>query len=165
MVFALNMFGFDSDDESVFEKTAKFWIEAGADACAFSVLTPYPGTPLFRQMHAEGRITSYDWSKYDQGNVVFVPRQMNQETLRDGHRYAYETFYSCRSILRRFPILGARDRLFWAMTNSFMRASEVQSALQTETVCDGTDFNLDKLAEHVRPNATGILHVAGAGVG
>ena len=158
MVFALNMFGFDSDDESVFEKTAKFWIEARADACAFSVLTPYPGTPLFHRLRAEGRITSYDWSKYDQGNVVLVPKQMSQETLRDGHRYAYETFYSWESILHRFPVLGSRDRFFWGLTNDFMRRFELRSALRTQVVRDGTTLSEERLAEHVRPNASGTLH-------
>ena len=44
MVFGLFMFGFDGDDGSVFEETVRFNIDANYDACAYSVLTPYPGT-------------------------------------------------------------------------------------------------------------------------
>ena len=44
MVFGLFMFGFDGDDPSVFQQTSRFNIEAGYDVCAYSVLTPYPGT-------------------------------------------------------------------------------------------------------------------------
>ena len=44
MVFGLFMFGFDGDDPSVFQQTTRFNIEADLDVCAFSVLTPYPGT-------------------------------------------------------------------------------------------------------------------------
>ena len=42
------VFGFDHDGPEVFEKTVA-WIEANRLACAtFHILTPYPGTPLFR---------------------------------------------------------------------------------------------------------------------
>ncbi|MHC4718392.1 MAG: B12-binding domain-containing radical SAM protein [Planctomycetota bacterium] len=50
MVFGLFMFGFDHDDPSVFEETVKFNIDAGYDMCAYSVLTPYPGTLTWYQM-------------------------------------------------------------------------------------------------------------------
>ena len=35
------------------------------------LFTPYPGTRLFQQMERDGRITSYDWSKYDTRTVVY----------------------------------------------------------------------------------------------
>src|SRR5215469_9804015 len=44
MVFGLFMFGFDGDDTAVFDDTVNFNIQAGYDACAYSTLTPYPGT-------------------------------------------------------------------------------------------------------------------------
>ena len=75
MVFGLFMFGFDSDDTSVFERTARFNIEANFDVCAYSVLTPYPGTLTWYEMKKAGRIVSFDWNKYDQANVVYRPRR------------------------------------------------------------------------------------------
>lgn len=46
--------GFDHDGPDVFERTVA-WIEANRLECAtFHVLTPYPGTPLFRRMEAGG---------------------------------------------------------------------------------------------------------------
>ena len=48
--------GFDHDRADVFERTVA-WIEAARLECAtFHILTPYPGTPLFRQMESEGRL-------------------------------------------------------------------------------------------------------------
>ena len=73
MVFGLFMFGFDGDDPSVFQQTAQFNIEAGYDVCAYSVLTPYPGTLTWYEMKKAGRIISFDWDKYDQANVVYRP--------------------------------------------------------------------------------------------
>ena len=46
--------GFDHDRKDVFERTVA-WIEAARLECAtFHILTPYPGTPLFRQMESRG---------------------------------------------------------------------------------------------------------------
>ena len=44
MVFGLFMFGSDGDNPSVFGETVNVNIAAKYDACAYSVLTPYPGT-------------------------------------------------------------------------------------------------------------------------
>ncbi len=153
MVLALCIFGFDSDDESVFEKTAKFWVEAGADACAFSVLTPYPGTPLYHQLDAEGRITSYDWCRYDQSNVVFEPKRMSQETLGAGLGHAYETFYSWRSMVGRFPFTGNRDRLRWTGINAMAHKYSLPAGKIDRVIRDGSSPPEGKFAEHVLPPA------------
>ena len=61
------------------------WIEANRLECAtFHILTPYPGTPLFAQMEAEGRLLHKDWSRYDTGHVVFQPRQHDGGAARRG---------------------------------------------------------------------------------
>jgi radical SAM superfamily enzyme YgiQ (UPF0313 family) len=121
MVFGLFMFGFDGDDPSVFETTARFNIDADYDACAYSALTPYPGTLTWYEMKKAGRIVSYDWSKYDQANVVFQPAKMTQDQLRLGHDAAYDMFYAPSSMLQRFPLRGRRSRLQWSIYNLFMK--------------------------------------------
>src|SRR6516225_4247532 len=67
MVFGLFMFGFDCDDRSVFEETVRFNRESDYDACAYSVLTPYPGTLTWYEMKKANRIVSFDWDKSAQG--------------------------------------------------------------------------------------------------
>jgi radical SAM superfamily enzyme YgiQ (UPF0313 family) len=121
MVFGLFMFGFDGDDPSVFGTTARFNIEADYDACAYSALTPYPGTLTWYEMKKADRIVSYDWSKYDQANVVFKPAQMTADELRLGHDAAYDAFYAPSSMIRRFPFRGGRSRLQWSIYNLFMK--------------------------------------------
>jgi radical SAM superfamily enzyme YgiQ (UPF0313 family) len=121
MVFGLFIFGFDGDDSSVFGTTARFNIEADYDACAYSVLTPYPGTLTWYEMKKADRIVSYDWSKYDQANVVFRPAQMTADELRLGHDAAYDTFYAPSSMVRRFPLRGGRSRFQWSIYNLFMK--------------------------------------------
>ena len=121
MVFGLFMFGFDGDDPAVFQRTAQFNIQADYDVCAYSVLTPYPGTLTWYDMKKAGRIVSFDWDKYDQGNVVYRPAQMSGDELRLGQAAAYETFYAPASLARRFPLWGKRNRLQWSIYNLFMK--------------------------------------------
>ncbi len=121
IVFGLFMFGFDGDDPSVFDETARFNRESDYDACAYSVLTPYPGTLTWYEMKSANRIVSFDWTKYDQGNVVYRPAQMSGDELRVGHRRAFENFYSLPSIASRFPLRGKRQRAEWLVYNLFMR--------------------------------------------
>jgi radical SAM superfamily enzyme YgiQ (UPF0313 family) len=121
MVFGLFIFGFDGDDPSVFKTTADFNIAAQYDACAYSTLTPYPGTLTWYEMKRASRIVSYDWSMYDQGQVVYRPARMSAEELRDGGSAAYRHFYSAPSIAGRFPLRGPRQRAQWLLYNLFMR--------------------------------------------
>jgi len=95
--------GFDHDGPDVFAQTVE-WIEENRLECAtFHILTPYPGTPLFRQMETEGRLLHYDWSRYDTGHVVFKPKHMTADELADGYAWCYRHLFSHRSIWRRRP--------------------------------------------------------------
>ncbi|MGH7090106.1 MAG: B12-binding domain-containing radical SAM protein, partial [Stellaceae bacterium] len=128
MVFGLFIFGFDGDDASVFDETLSFNIAAKYDACAYSTLTPYPGTLTWYEMRRENRIVSYDWTMYDQGQVVFRPAQMSAETLSRGGNDAYRRFYAASSIGARFPFAGPRHRAQWLIYNLFMRKASRSEA-------------------------------------
>jgi len=98
------VFGFDSDDEKIFERTLKFAQESRLDAATFHLLTPLPGTKLYEKLEKEKRIVERDWSKYDFSTVVFEPKQMTGGELRDGVRWAMREFYSLFSVTKRlFP--------------------------------------------------------------
>ena len=121
IVFGLFMFGFDGDDTSVFDETVRFNIDSSYDACAYSVLTPYPGTLTWYEMKKANRIVSFDWTMYDQGHVVYRPEQMSGDELRIGQGRAYDSFYTVPSIAKRFPVRGSRHRAQWLIYNLFMR--------------------------------------------
>ena len=95
--------GFDHDRKDVFARTAE-WVEENRLECAtFHILTPYPATPLFRQMELEGRLLHRDWSLYDTAHAVFRPRHMSPEELEQGYGWLYERLFSHSSIWRRRP--------------------------------------------------------------
>ena len=54
--------GFDHDGREVFDTTME-WVEDNRLECAtFHIMTPYPGTPLFRRREAEARLLHRNWS-------------------------------------------------------------------------------------------------------
>jgi anti-anti-sigma regulatory factor len=95
------IFGFDTDDEGVFERTVKFVEKNKITLPTYHVLTPLPGTRLFYKLQNEGRIFDFDWSKYNSGNVVYTPKLMSAETLQEGYFWAYHETYKYSSITRR----------------------------------------------------------------
>jgi radical SAM superfamily enzyme YgiQ (UPF0313 family) len=97
------VFGFDHDRPDVFEQAVK-WIEDNRLECAtFHILTPYPGTPLFRQFESEGRLLHRNWDLYDTAHAVFRPKHMTPEQLEEGYARSYRQLFSLGSIWRRRP--------------------------------------------------------------
>lgn len=108
--------GFDHDGPDVFKRTAE-WIERTKLECAtFHILTPYPGTPLFKQMEKEGRILHKNWDLYDTAHVVFKPRRMSARELHAGYEWCYKRLFTLRSIWRRRPVRRSEVLPFVAMS-------------------------------------------------
>ncbi len=95
--------GFDHDGPEVFERLAR-WIEEVRLECAtFHILTPYPDTPLFGRLEAEGRLLHKDWDLYDTAHVVFRPKHLTPAQLAAGYAWCYRRLFSHASIWRRRP--------------------------------------------------------------
>jgi anti-anti-sigma regulatory factor len=101
LVNAGMIFGMDDDDESVFPTTIEFLEKNHVELTLFNILTPVPGTRLYASLEEEGRIIDRDWSHYDGRHVVFRPKKMSPETLRDGFYWAFHRLYSTKSVLTR----------------------------------------------------------------
>lgn len=115
--------GFDHDREDVFETTVR-WIEENRLECAtFHIMTPYPGTPLFRQLESEGRLLHKNWSKYDTANVVFQPKHLTPEQLADGYQWCYQQLFSHASIWRRRPSDWRAIPAYLAMSYLYKRSN------------------------------------------
>ena len=95
------VFGFDHDDESVFERAVEFLTKNQVELAYFNVLTPLPGTALFDRYTAAGRIFDHDWGHYDGKHVVYRPSRMTPERLQEGFYWANHQFYSLPSIWKR----------------------------------------------------------------
>ena len=95
------IFGFDEDKPEVFDTTLEKMYELEIDVVEVNILTPYPGTPLFDRMEKEGRILTKDWSKYNQIDVVFTPKNMTVNELKEGASKVAKEYYSLKNILIR----------------------------------------------------------------
>ena len=94
------VFGLDSDDKTVFQRTVEWAVENGLTTSTFHILTPYPGTVLFDEMVKAGRITSFNWDCYTTRDVVFKPVGMSPEELKQGYDLAYKQFYQWGAIFK-----------------------------------------------------------------
>ena len=100
------IFGFDSDDSSIFEATVQRVIDLKVDIPRYSILTPYPGTELYERLLAEKRLLSSNWQDYDTMHVVFQPAKMSPDELYRGFKWAYRETFKIPHIVRRTFSLG-----------------------------------------------------------
>lgn len=101
VVEASIIFGFDDHDESIFEKTVRYLEECKPSLPTFHLLTPYPGTSLFRSFDEEGRLLHKDWKRYNHTEVVFRPRLMSPERLYRGWQEARREAYTWPAVISR----------------------------------------------------------------
>ncbi len=101
VIFGAFVFGSDEDGPDIFENTLDFLLESNVETLQSTRLTPFPGTPLFEKLDADGRIFDKDWSHYDFFHVVHKPLNMEVETLHNGTAWLQKQFYSYKNIARR----------------------------------------------------------------
>jgi radical SAM superfamily enzyme YgiQ (UPF0313 family) len=93
--------GFDTDTRAVFKDTLDFIQKTGIIYPFFSILTPMPGTKLFDDMKAAGRLDHERWDLYDTRHVVFEPMHMRRDELMDGYIWLYEQAYGTHHLFDR----------------------------------------------------------------
>ncbi len=115
------IFGFDDEEESVFERTVCFAQKIRLETAQFDYLTPYPGTAFGDSMDKAGRILSKDWTRYGY-EIVFEPKSMTREAMKRGYDWAWRRYYGMTAIWRR---LGVKHRHLWAfwVANIIFRAN------------------------------------------
>ena len=168
--------GFDHDRGDVFDRTVD-WIQTNRLECAtFHILTPYPGTPLYARLKANGRLLHEDWSLYDTAHVVFRPRHMQPDELAAGYARCYERVFSHRSIWRRRPAdaravppylvmsyLYKKSNRFWYLLIRLRLTSAVWRPLVAWTQRRHVRFR-KRLAARATPEGCEARSVVSAGV-
>jgi len=94
------VFGLDEDDPDVFRRTVDWAVKNSLTTCTFHILTPYPGTRLYRDMAAQGRILHKHWDQYDTRQVVYKTVGLSAVELKRGYDWAYRSFYSWQNIVK-----------------------------------------------------------------
>lgn len=103
--------GLDGDTEESIGTTADFCTAVGAYSLQAPILTPFPGTPLFRQLEEEGRLLPVGWEFFDMMHTVYQPEGMSPKKLQYLFNRALIRFYSFRSVGTVWRKWGMREAL------------------------------------------------------
>lgn len=93
--------GLDGDTPKSMAETVGLIDEMEVDLPRFAVLTPFPGTDVFRKLKDAGRIFTEDWSLYDSEHVVYEPKHFSPQELQHIFFEVYTKTYSVPRIMRR----------------------------------------------------------------
>ncbi len=94
------VFGLDNDNPDVFKRTVDWGIKNAITTATYHILTPYPGTRLYKSMINSGRIITKDWDLYDTRHVVFETEGMSASELENGYWWAYKEFYKWNNVIK-----------------------------------------------------------------
>ena len=85
--------GTDDQDEDAIKRLVDFLVDVDLDLAEFTIMTPFPHTPVRATVEKEGRVLHNDWKRYTGAETVFKPAKMSVDTLDRMHQYAWEAFY------------------------------------------------------------------------
>jgi len=97
---AFYVLGFLQDDWSSIAATIDYATELGSTFAQFKILTPYPGTPMFKQI--EPLLVETDWERFDGYTPTFQHPNLSESELRFLLGAAYTRFYMRPSYLANF---------------------------------------------------------------
>src|SRR5207248_11371381 len=83
--------GFLTDSVESIRATIDYAIDLSPTAALFKILTPFPGTPLYK--HMKPLITETDWEKFDGYSPTFQHPNMTNAQLKHMLGSAYNRFY------------------------------------------------------------------------
>jgi len=124
-IHGMFVFGADTDTAETIRETSRFAIRNRIDSIQFMTLTPFPNTPFYDKLEAEGRIFTYDWSLYDGHHTVFQPLLLSPDELQHETIEAMKNFYSLKNIFQNLTLTGIGSVIHrtigWGLTRHFER--------------------------------------------
>jgi radical SAM superfamily enzyme YgiQ (UPF0313 family) len=94
--------GLDHQTPAIFQQVLDFAMEIPLYEVQITVLTPFPGTPLYSRLLRECRILQPGrWDLCTMFDVNFVPKSMTVAQLRDGIYWLAERLYSEACVMKR----------------------------------------------------------------
>jgi radical SAM superfamily enzyme YgiQ (UPF0313 family) len=101
-IHGMFVYGFDQDDWQTIKETVKFAKKAKLTSTQFLILTPLPGSELYKKIRSENRITFRDWTLYDAHHVVFQPARFSLFDLQKAQIFSHKKFYSWKGMIMKF---------------------------------------------------------------
>ena len=96
------IFGLDQHTPEIFEEVLDFALEVPLFDVQITILTPFPGTPLYDRLLHEGRLLQPErWELCTLFDVNYRPKHMTPEELRAGIYWLTERLYSEECLMKR----------------------------------------------------------------
>jgi radical SAM superfamily enzyme YgiQ (UPF0313 family) len=94
--------GLDGDTPEIFDDVLQFVRQSGLYEVQITYLTPFPGTPLYRRLKAEGRLLrDHAWELCTLFDINIRPGNMSISDLQTGFLRLAEQLYSAEETNRR----------------------------------------------------------------
>ncbi|ACL70108.1 B12-binding domain-containing radical SAM protein [Halothermothrix orenii] len=121
------IYGLDNDTIESLQRRIEYIIKCPVDVMQTTILTPLPGTRLFKKLSDEGRLlyNNYpdDWVHFDMTEVTYNPVHMTPEQLSQLMSTSNCRLYSMKVILSKFfKTLFSTKSLsasIWALSSNF----------------------------------------------
>ncbi|WP_082026711.1 B12-binding domain-containing radical SAM protein [Flammeovirga sp. OC4] len=163
------VFGLDDDDKDVFKRTVDWGVENGITTSTYHVLTPYPGTKLFKDMESSGRIITRNWDMYDTRNVVYQTNKLTAQELKEGYDWAYKEFYAWSNILKgslshdahkhklKHLLYSGGWKKFEPLWNFIIKSRNLNNMLPLlESILSKVNYKENNVMELIRPKQRSI---------
>jgi radical SAM superfamily enzyme YgiQ (UPF0313 family) len=94
--------GLDGDTPDIFEEIRDFIERSKLLEAQVTVLTPYPGTPLYDRLSQEGRLLREQyWDRCTMFDLNFKPKNMTPDDLEKGLLWIFGEIYNEKEYLKR----------------------------------------------------------------
>lgn len=100
-VVAAFIFGFDRDTPASFDRVYDFAMKNRLAMVNTGIMTPFPGTEVYRKARDEGKILDFDWENYTGANLVWNHPTMTKEEMEECYTAFRRRFYRWPSIFKR----------------------------------------------------------------
>jgi radical SAM superfamily enzyme YgiQ (UPF0313 family) len=100
-IHGMFVYGFDEDTWESVEATIRFTRKVQISSLQFLILTPLPGSELYKKLIAENRILSTNWAHYDTHHVVFRPRNFTPYELMRAQLFSHTKLYTWGEMARK----------------------------------------------------------------
>lgn len=114
--------GEDFDTLENIKQTTDFAIKYDIDTVQFMILTPFPGTQIYKKIDDEKRLLHKNWDYYDGMHVVYKPKNMTPAQLQKSIIKAFRKFYSLERTIVEILYLSFTifyDALVWNVKRAF----------------------------------------------
>jgi radical SAM superfamily enzyme YgiQ (UPF0313 family) len=128
-VIGAMIYGLDTDNTESLDARSEYLIRSEIDTHQANILTPLPGTELYKRLMSEGRITATnypdDWDRYHCFDVVFEPKNMSADELKEAMIKNWEKVWDKKLIYRKFlqtiKLTGNKTAANWAFFGNIER--------------------------------------------